>query len=195
MPILDDVTLAGYLNGHLRVSDASLRLMSRISREFGDAELSSLLHHLSREVREEQGVVRVIIGAAGGHERRRRPAVPWVVAPVGRWRAWATGRVHGVRLLETLETLIASFTRRRSLWLALAALPRGLLPSPRLDCAAFAARVREQIDALEAWRLGCAASALVRHSPIEVVDRTHDSIASAPCTTAELQGAESTGIP
>lgn len=168
MPTLDGVTLVRYLNGHLGVSEAALQLMSRISREFDDAELSELMRHLSREVREEQAVVRVLIGAAGGRDAARRHSMGWGHGRGARLRAWGDrGNSEGVRLLEALESLSASFSRRHALWLALAALPRELLPSAMLDCSAFADRVREQLDSLEPWRLRCAAAALVRQAPAE----------------------------
>lgn len=190
MPTLDGVTLVRYLNGHLGVSEAALQLMSRISREFDDAELTELLRHLSREVREEQAVVRVLIGAAGGRDVARRHAMG------ARWRAWADrGNSHGVRLLEALETLSASFSRRHALWLALAALPRELLPSAMLDCSAFAARVREQLDSLEPWRLGCAASALVRQAPAEPKGRTTPSSSGEIRAPASLRSAGAASLP
>lgn len=196
MPTLDGVTLVRYLNGHLGVSDAALQLMSRISREFDDADLTALMRHLSREVREEQAVVRVLIGAAGGRDAARRLSMGWGHGRGARLRAWADrGSSEGVRLLEALESLSASFSRRHALWLALAALPRELLPSAMLDCSAFATRVREQLDALEPWRLGCVASALVRQAPAETTGRLAPPSTGERRAASALRSAGAAGLP
>lgn len=113
-----------------------------------------------------------------------------------RLRAWGDrGSSEGVRLLEALESLSASFSRRRALWLAPAALPRELLPSAALDCSAFAVRVREQLDSLEPWRLGCAASTLVRHAPAEPEGRWAPPSPGQTRAANALRSAGAAGLP
>lgn len=186
---LDSEGLARYLRAHVGASEVALQLTAAIARgaraldrgrgrsaaeaaleptRIGE-ELGEVMRVLARELREEQAVLRVLIGAVGDGEGVVARTMRWGSERLTSRRTYAPRGPGAERLLLAIEELCLVLWARHALWRALSAIPRDLIPSRRLDCAGFAARACQQHDALEQWRLACATSALVRDVPHEGV--------------------------
>jgi hypothetical protein len=151
--------LGTYLNDHLAGSMSAIQMLERAADEHRTTSLGPPLAELLTAIREDQEVLRGLIGRLGYSEHSLKQAGAWVAEKVGRLKVGGSDESPLARL-ELFETLSLGLQGKLKLWRAVrAVVPRHPelqeLDLPRLD-----RRGQEQHDLVEAWRIEAAEAAL-----------------------------------
>jgi len=151
--------LETYLNDHLAGAISAIQMLERAVENHAGTELGPRLADLLGAIREDQEVLRGLIGRLGFSEHSLKQAGAWLAEKVGRLKVGASHE-RALARLELFEALALGIQGKLKLWRALrAVLPRHpelqQLDLPRLD-----RRAQEQHDLVEAWRLEAAEAAL-----------------------------------
>jgi hypothetical protein len=151
--------LETYLNDHLAGSMSAIQMLEHAVAEHGNTPLGQQLANLLTAIREDQEVLRGLIGRLGYSEHSVKQAGAWLADKVGRLKMGGSHESPLARL-ELFETLSLGLQGKLKLWRAIrAVLPRHPelqeLDLPRLD-----RRGQEQHDLVEAWRIEAAEQAL-----------------------------------
>jgi hypothetical protein len=154
-----DDGLETYLNDHLAGARSAIQMLERAADDHADRPLGPQLVDLLGAIREDEGVLRGLIGRLGYPEHSLKQAGAWVAEKVGRIKVGGSHERPLARL-ELFETLALGIHGKLKLWRSLrAAAPRH--PELReLDLGRLERRAQEQHDLVESWRIEAAEAAL-----------------------------------
>lgn len=152
--------LAAYLNDHLTASVAALRLIESLAERAEQPDLGGVLRTLTREVREDQQLLRDVLDRIRAGERRLAQAAAVVSEKVSEGRLALAARSHpALATLEGLESIALGLQGKLGLFRVL----EEVAPhDPRLAGLPFgarAARTEAQHAMIEAERRAAARDA------------------------------------
>lgn len=163
-----------YLQDHLALGLAGIRVAQRCRRENREGELARFLDRLVPELEQDRSVLTEVAAAVGARPDRLKEAAAFVGELVGRLKL--NGRLLGYSDLSRvweLEALVAGTTSRLSAWTVLSQLqPR----EPRLQGFAFgplADRARAQRE--ELTRLHAKAAEVAFRGRVRVVQEAQEA--------------------
>ena len=159
MSVKSTAALGAYLNDHLAGSVMAIEMLERMVEHARGTPLAGMLGELLREIRDDQQVLKTLLGKTGVGENPIKKAGAWLAEKAGRLKATDPGE-DSLSRLEMLETLSLGVMGKLKLWLALEKAAPGRPELAGLDYKRLQARARNQHDLIEAQRLEAAREAL-----------------------------------
>jgi hypothetical protein len=155
--------LAIYVQDHLALSLAGIRLARRCLAENRGTPLGAFLARLVPELQEDRAALKAVAQAIGSGPSPVKEAAAVLGELAGRLKP--NGRVVGYSELSRvweLEALLAGTDSRRGLWRLLAKVARRAAAlHGHLDLAGHEARARRHHEELERWRVRAAEEAFL----------------------------------
>jgi hypothetical protein len=156
---LDPLTV--YLNDHLAGSSAAVALLDHLKALYRPgSERRRFFATLQIEVEDDSTVLRQLIRARGGEERRARSAVGWLMAKLTAAKLQVDDPAGPLHIFEALEALELFFDGNHALWRALQAARERVPQARSLDLAGLERRAKSQYERAESMRLQLAPQAL-----------------------------------
>jgi hypothetical protein len=151
--------LAIHLNDHLAGSAGAVELVERtIGQNEGTAVARTLAEILS-QIREEQQVLRDLIGALDSGESPLKKAGAWLAEKAARIKLGDTGSTALARM-QALEALAIGIQGKLALWRALQRVADRYPELADIDLVKLERRAREQFERVEEHRIEAAVEAL-----------------------------------
>jgi hypothetical protein len=152
--------LRTYLNDHLAGSVMAVEVAERTIRENEGVPFAARLARLLEEIREDQAVLKALIGGIGAAQSPAKKAGAWLAAKAGRVKLGGTDDPGELSRLEVLEMLAMGIQGKRALWRALQVVTAKHAELRQLDLDSLERRAVEQHDQVEEMRLEAAREAL-----------------------------------
>jgi hypothetical protein len=153
--------LTTYLNDHLAGSVAAIELIEHLAEVSKGTEREKFFARIGADVKEDQEVIKQLLGDLGGKESKTRKAAAWLTEKVGQAKLQLDDPgTRQLRLLEALETLGLGIQGKLALWRTLGVAAERISQLRKLDLTGLARRASDQHDRVEAQRLQVARSAL-----------------------------------
>jgi hypothetical protein len=144
--------LHSYLNDHLAGSISALELIAHWADVHKGEPLGSFFVEIEREIKADQDTLRDVMRTLGVEESKMRKAGAWAAEKVGRARLIIAGDEQGsLGLVFTLEELIMGVTRKKLMWVALAAAKLPQLTGYNFE--ELQRRAEQQVERIEAERI------------------------------------------
>ncbi len=154
--------LTTYLNDHLAGSVAALELLDQLLDLVGPED-RELLIRLRTEIRDDQQLLKDLLGELGEKESPLRKAAAWVTEKLGEIKLKFDDSGNGdLRFVEALEAQGLGIQGKLSLWRALRAISETNPHFRALDFQGLERRALEQFEQVDRLRLRFARTALVR---------------------------------
>ena len=151
--------LETYLNDHLAGANSAVQMLERAVDDHAGTPLGPQLAELLGAIREDQAVLRRLIGRLGYSEHSLKQAGAWLAEKVGRLKLGGSEE-RSLARLELFEALALGIHGKLKLWRALRAVAPRHPELQELDLPGLGRRAQEQHDLVEAWRIEAAESAL-----------------------------------
>ena len=149
-----------YLNDHLAGAAAGLSMMDEVASRAEGTPLAAKVRTLAAEVREDQRLLREVLGRLSAGERRAVQAAAWVSEKVSEGRLALAARSHpALALVEALEAIALALQGKLALFRVLAELGPDDPRLAGLPFAAVADRTAAQHAMIEAERRAAAREA------------------------------------
>jgi hypothetical protein len=151
--------LGVYLNDHLSGSVAAVEMIERAVAENAGTPLAAALTGILLQIREEQQVLREVLGRLGASESPLKQAGAWLMEKAGRLKLRGTGEGELSRL-EMLEALCLGIQGKLALWRSLQRVAQRHPALAGVDLLTLERQAREQWELVEAHRVEAAIQAL-----------------------------------
>ena len=150
--------LATYLNDHLAGSVGAVELVERTIEQNEGNELARILAEVVSQIREEQQMLRDLLGRIDAGEDRLKKAGAWLAEKAGRLKLGDTGSESLARM-EALEALAIGIQGKLALWRALRRVEDRYPEIAALDLPHLERRGQAQFERVDACRLEAAGEA------------------------------------
>lgn len=149
--------LETYLRDHYAAAISALELLEHMVKQHADESIGEFFRQLQADIQADHEQLHNLMQALGFEESSLRNAGAWMAEKLSRAKIGFTfGENAGLRLLQTLETLVIGVTGKKLLWEALIAVQNSSPVLQGTDLTRLKARAIEQLTQVEAQRLTAA---------------------------------------
>lgn len=149
-----------YLQDHYAGGVRAIELLEHLIKTHDDQPLGRFCTELHADVTSDHEQLRNLINALGFEESRVRNAGAWMAEKLGRAKlGFPGGETASLRLVQAFETLLLGITGKQLLWRSMSAVSSTSPVLQRTDFTHLEKRALEQIERVEAKRVGAARAA------------------------------------